>query len=76
MLNYPLNALSWYIAGIKTAKRAIEELKEDIRINKPASSTFTKIEVDEDSICIKKSIWLEMHGEKQKECKSINIPQQ
>ena len=23
MLNYPLNALSWYIAGIKTASRAI-----------------------------------------------------
>jgi hypothetical protein len=23
MLNYPLNALSWYIAGIKTAERAI-----------------------------------------------------
>ena len=27
MLNFPLNALSWYIAGIKTAHRAIEELK-------------------------------------------------
>ena len=26
MLNFPLNALSWYIAGIKTANRAISEL--------------------------------------------------
>jgi hypothetical protein len=24
MLNFPLNALSWYIAGIKTAQRAIK----------------------------------------------------
>ena len=23
MLNFPLNALSWYVAGIKTAHRAI-----------------------------------------------------
>lgn len=27
MLNFPLNALSWYIAGIKTAQRAISEIR-------------------------------------------------
>ncbi len=33
MLNFPLNALSWYIAGIKTAHTAIEQIKKDIRIS-------------------------------------------
>lgn len=32
MLNFPLNALSWYIAGIKTAQRAIYEIRDDVRL--------------------------------------------
>jgi ABC-type multidrug transport system fused ATPase/permease subunit len=33
MLNNPLNALSWYIAGIKTAERAIKEIENDVRLS-------------------------------------------
>ena len=33
MLNFPLNALSWYIAGIRTAERAIHEIQSDVRIS-------------------------------------------
>jgi ABC-type multidrug transport system fused ATPase/permease subunit len=33
MLNFPLNALSWYVAGTKTAERAIEEIKRDVRLH-------------------------------------------
>lgn len=30
MVTTPLNAISWYVAGYRTAKRAIEELEERV----------------------------------------------
>ena len=44
MLNFPLNALSWYIAGIRTAQRAIDELKNDVKKVEERRVDYVKIE--------------------------------
>lgn len=56
MLNFPLNALSWYIAGIRTAQRAIGELKDDAKIPDELPITFAKIEQEMDSLIVRKDI--------------------
>lgn len=43
MLNFPLNALSWYIAGIRTAERAIHEIQHDVRLAQQRGVAYAKI---------------------------------
>jgi hypothetical protein len=62
MLNFPLNALSWYIAGIKTAHQAIKEIKNDIRIDtqKKEEEENLKISQMEGSYVIPQEIELQL----------------
>ena len=44
MLNLPLNAYSWYIAGIRTSMRAIKEIENDVKLDKNIGVNYKKIE--------------------------------
>lgn len=68
MLNFPLNALSWYIAGIRTAERAISQIKEDVKLSEREQISYTAIEANEKSIIIKDKIVLKVQNT------SITIP--
>ena len=59
MLNFPLNALSWYIAGIRTAERAIQELQSDVRLAQEKGVAYAKIEEEGHSLVIREDILLD-----------------
>ena len=60
MLNFPLNALSWYIAGMKTAYRAIEEIKMDISTESGSRMTANRIIEGEKSYIISEPLQLNL----------------
>ena len=60
MLNFPLNALSWYIAGMKTAYRAIEEIKMDISTESGSRMTANRIIEGEKSYIISEPLHLNL----------------
>jgi hypothetical protein len=60
MLNFPLNALSWYIAGMKTAYRAIEEIKTDISTESGNRITANRIVEGEKSYIISEHMQLDL----------------
>lgn len=59
MLNFPLNALSWYIAGIRTAERAIKEIQNDVRLAQEKGVSYAKIDEEEQSLVIREDIMLD-----------------
>lgn len=73
MLNFPLNALSWYIAGIRTAQRAIQELKDDAKIPEDHHNSSAKIEEEMGNLTVRKEIDLTILGTCQRQQK-ITIP--